>query len=328
MGWYNPEPLKACFFISSGCLGGAILCCLLSLIARGILLNHHSSVMSRILQEIESKIGSIRAVSPTRVHVGVVQEVGDGVAQIDGLSRVVLNEMLEFPRGEVGLALNLEETSIGAIILGDYTSVREGDEVRCTGKLLQIPVGLALLGRVVNALGVPIDGKGPISTEESYPLERNAPSIIQRQPVTQSLQTGIISIDAMIPIGRGQRQLIIGDRSTGKTTIALDTILNQAVINRTGTNDPNFRPVYSVYVAIGQKNASIARVISILESRDALRYTVVVCATASESATVQYIAPFAGMSMGEWRDERPSYGTSRSDRRAHFRTDPVFVRGG
>lgn len=256
--------------------------------------------MSRILQEIESKIGSIRAVSPTRVHVGVVQEVGDGVTQIDGLSRVVLNEMLEFPRGEVGLALNLEETSIGAIILGDYTSVREGDEVRCTGKLLQIPVGLALLGRVVNALGVPIDGKGPISTEESYPLERNAPSIIQRQPVTQSLQTGIISIDAMIPIGRGQRQLIIGDRSTGKTTIALDTILNQAVINRTGTNDPNFRPVYSVYVAIGQKNASIARVISILESRDALRYTVVVCATASESATVQYIAPFAGMSMGEW----------------------------
>ncbi|ALJ56487.1 ATP synthase subunit alpha [Candidatus Xiphinematobacter sp. Idaho Grape] len=256
--------------------------------------------MSRILQEIEAKIESIKTISPAQIYVGVVQEIGDGVAQIEGLSKAVLNEMLEFPRGEVGLALNLEETSVGAIILGDYTSIREGDEVRCTGKLLQIPVGLALLGRVVNALGIPIDGKGPIPTKDFYPLERNAPGIIQRQPVTQSLQTGIISIDAMTPIGRGQRQLIIGDRSTGKTTIALDTILNQAVINHAGTHNPNFRPVYSIYVAIGQKSASIARVVSILESRDALRYTVVVCASASESATVQYIAPFAGMSMGEW----------------------------
>ncbi|QQY08130.1 MAG: F0F1 ATP synthase subunit alpha [Candidatus Xiphinematobacter sp.] len=256
--------------------------------------------MSRILQEIEAKIEGVKAVGAARTHVGVVQEIGDGVAQIEGLSKVVLNEMLEFPRGEIGLALNLEETSIGAIILGDYTSIREGDEARCTGKLLQVPVGLALLGRVVNALGTPIDGKGPIPTEEFYSLERNAPSIIQRRPVTQSLHTGIVSIDAMTPIGRGQRQLIIGDRSTGKTTIALDTILNQAALNQASANDPNFRPVYSVYVAIGQKNASIARVVSILEARDALRYTIVVCATASESATAQYIAPFAGMSMGEW----------------------------
>lgn len=255
--------------------------------------------MSSILREIEAKIESIQAASLTRVNVGKVEEIGDGVARVDGLSGVKLNEMLEFPGNVFGLALNLEETSVGVIILGDHTSLREGDEVQCTGRLLQIPVGCELLGRVVDALGVPIDGKGPVCNKEFYSLERHAPGIVQRQPVTQPLQTGIISIDAMTPIGRGQRQLIIGDRATGKTTIAIDTILNQAILNK-GTHDQNFRPVYSIYVAVGQKNANIARVIALLESQDALRYTIIVCATASESATTQYIAPFAGMSMGEW----------------------------
>ena len=257
--------------------------------------------MNSILQELEAKIKGIKAGSLTRTNIGKVQEIGDGVARIEGLSGVKLNEMLEFPGKKIfGLALNLEETSVGVIILGDYTSIREGDEVRCTGKLLQVPVGLSLLGRVVNALGVPIDGKGPVFSKEFYSLERNAPGIIQRQPVSQSLQTGIIAIDAMTPIGRGQRQLIIGDRATGKTTIAIDTILNQGMINHASSHDPNCRPVYSLYVAIGQKNANIARVISTLESQDALRYTIIVCAAASDSATTQYIAPFTGMSMGEW----------------------------
>ncbi len=258
--------------------------------------------MSNILQELETKIENLKVSNLTRANVGVVQEIGDGVARIEGLSRVRLNEMLEFPGGVFGLALNLEETNVGAIILGDYTGIREGDEVQCTGKLLQVPVGEVLLGRVVNALGEPLDGKGPIGSKEFYPLERMAPGIVQRQPVSQPLQTGIMSIDAMTPIGRGQRQLIIGDRATGKTTIAIDTILNQAAINHAGINsgDPNFRPVYSVYVAIGQKNANVARVIDVLEAKDALRYTIIVSASASDSATTQYIAPFAGASMGEW----------------------------
>ncbi len=258
--------------------------------------------MSNILQELETKIEGIKVSNLTRTNVGMVQEIGDGVARIEGLSQARLNEMLEFPGGIFGLALNLEETSVGAIILGDYTGIREGDEVRCTGKLLQVPVGPDLLGRVVNALGEPIDGKGPIAAKAFYPLERLAPGIIQRQSVTQPLQTGIMSIDAMTPIGRGQRQLIIGDRATGKTTIAIDTILNQAAINRAGINagDPNFRPVYSIYVAVGQKNANVARVVDVLEAQDALRFTIVVCASASESATTQYIAPFAGASIGEW----------------------------
>ncbi|PWU08324.1 MAG: F0F1 ATP synthase subunit alpha [Verrucomicrobia bacterium] len=258
--------------------------------------------MSNILQELESKIESLKVSNCTRANVGVVQEIGDSVARIEGLSRARLNEMLEFPGGIFGLALNLEETHVGAILLGDYTQVREGDEVCCTGRLLQVPVGEALLGRVVNALGEPLDGKGPISSKEFYPVERLAPGIIQRQSVSQPLQTGIMSIDAMTPIGRGQRQLIIGDRSTGKTTIAIDTILNQAAINQAGidSGDPNFRPVYSIYVAIGQKNANVARVIDVLEAKNALRYTIIVCASASDSATTQYIAPFAGASMGEW----------------------------
>jgi F-type H+-transporting ATPase subunit alpha len=258
--------------------------------------------MSNILQELETKIENLKVSNLIRTNVGVVQEIGDGVARIEGLSRVRLNEMLEFPGGIFGLALNLEETSVGAIILGDYTGIREGDEVRCTGKLLQVPVGEELLGRVVNALGEPLDGKGPIGAKGFYPVERLAPGIVQRKPVSQPLQTGILSIDAMTPIGRGQRQLIIGDRATGKTTIAIDTILNQAAINRAGidSGDPNFRPVYSVYVAVGQKNANVARVIDVLEAKDALRYTIIVSASASDSATTQYVAPFAGASMGEW----------------------------
>ena len=258
--------------------------------------------MSNILQELEAKIQGIQSASTTKTNVGVVREVGDGVAKIEGLSGAMLNEMLEFPGGLYGLALNLEETEVGAIILGDYTTVSEGDEVKTTGKLLQVPVGKGLLGRVVDALGQPIDGKGPVESSEFYPVEKIAPGIIRRKSVSQPVQTGIMAIDAMIPIGRGQRELIIGDRATGKTTIAIDTILNQAKANKAGeeSGDPNFRPLYAIYVAVGQKNANIARVIGVLEENDALKYTIIVSAPASDSATNQYIAPFAGAAMGEW----------------------------
>ena len=224
------------------------------------------------------------------------------MARIEGLGGVMLNEMLEFPGGVYGLALNLEETEVGAIVLGDYTSISEGDEVKATGRLLEVPVGKELLGRVVDALGQPIDGKGPIQSKKFYPVEKIAPGIIKRQSVSQPLSTGIMSVDAMIPIGRGQRELIIGDRATGKTTIAIDTIINQAKINRVGeaSGDPKFRPVYSIYVAVGQKNANIARVVDILAANDALRDTIIVSAPASDSATNQYLAPFSGAAMGEW----------------------------
>jgi F-type H+-transporting ATPase subunit alpha len=210
--------------------------------------------------------------------------------------------MIEFPGGVTGLALNLEETEVGAIIIGDFTHLKEGDEVKATGKLLQVPVGKGLLGRVVDALGAPLDGKGPIVSKESYPVEKIAPGIIKRQSVNQPLQTGILAIDAMIPIGRGQRELIIGDRSTGKTTVAIDTIINQARINQLAEKlgDKTFRPVYSIYVAVGQKNSSLARTLAVLEETGALKYTIVVAANASDSATSQYLAPFAGCAMGEW----------------------------
>lgn len=258
--------------------------------------------MSTILEELENKIHSIQSGSTTKTNVGTVREIGDGVAKIEGLSGAMLNEMLDFGNGLFGLALNLEETEVGAIILGDYTGVSEGDEVKTTGRLLSVPVGKGLLGRVVDALGRPLDGKGPIDSKEFYPVEKIAPGIIKRKSVNQPVQTGIMSIDAMIPIGRGQRELIIGDRATGKTTIAIDTILNQAKINKEGeaTGDPNFRPMYSIYVAIGQKNATIARVVGVLEEHDALKYTIIVASTASDAATDQYIAPFSGASMGEW----------------------------
>jgi F-type H+-transporting ATPase subunit alpha len=258
--------------------------------------------MTNILQELESKIESIHRESTTKANVGIVREIGDGVAKIEGLSAAMLNEMLEFPGGIYGLALNLEETEVGAIILGDYTTISEGDEVKTTGRLLQTPVGKGLLGRVVNTLGQPLDGKGPIEATEFYPVENIAFGIIERKSVSQPVQTGIMAVDAMIPIGRGQRELIIGDRATGKTTIAIDTILNQAKINKAGeeSGDANFRPLYSIYVAVGQKNANIARVLGVLEENDALKYTIVVAASASDAATDQYLAPFTGAAIGEW----------------------------
>src|SRR5271170_2334986 len=257
--------------------------------------------MSNLLQEIEAEISGIKT-SVARQNVGTVREIGDGVAKIEGLSDAMLNEMLDFGNGIVGLALNLEETEVGAIILGDYTSIKEGQEVRTTGKLLQVPVGKALLGRVVNALGVPLDGKGPITTQTYYPVEKIAPGIIKRKPVTQPVQTGIMAVDAMIPIGRGQRELIIGDRSTGKTTICIDTIISQARLNKAAeaAGDKTYRPLYSIYVAIGQKQSSIARVISVLEGAGAMPYTIIVASPASDSATNQYLAPFAGAAIGEW----------------------------
>ena len=258
--------------------------------------------MSNILQELEAKIQGIQDASTTKTNVGIVREIGDGVAKIEGLSGAMLNELLEFPGGIYGLALNLEETEVGAIILGDYTTISEGDEVKTTGKLLSVPVGKGLLGRVVDALGRPLDGKGPIEAKEFFPVEKIAPGIIKRKSVSQPLQTGIMAIDAMVPIGRGQRELIIGDRATGKTTIAVDTILNQAKINNEGValGDPNFRPIYSIYVAVGQKNSNIARVVTVLEQNDALKYTIIVAASASDAAADQYLAPFSGASMGEW----------------------------
>jgi len=257
--------------------------------------------MSNILQEIESQIAGIKS-TVARRNVGVVREIGDGVAKIEGLDDAMLNEMLDFGDGVTGLALNLEETEVGAIILGDYLKVKEGQEVRTTGKLLQVPVGMGLLGRVVNALGEPIDGKGPITASGAYPVEKIAPGIIKRRSVNQPVQTGIMAVDAMIPIGRGQRELIIGDRSTGKTTICIDTIINNARLNREAERrgDKTYRPLYSIYVAIGQKQSNIARVISVLEQYEAMPYTIVVVASASDSATMQYLAPFAGAAMGEW----------------------------
>jgi F-type H+-transporting ATPase subunit alpha len=232
----------------------------------------------------------------------VVREIGDGVAKIEGLTDAMLNEMLDFGNGITGLALNLEETEIGAIILGDYTGIKEGYEVRTTGKLLQVPVGKGLLGRVVNTLGQPLDNKGPIKSDTAYPVEKIAPGIIKRKSVSQPVQTGIMAIDAMIPIGRGQRELIIGDRSTGKTTIGIDTIINNARLNLAAqqAGDTNYRPLYCIYVAIGQKQSNVARVIGVLDEAGAMPYTIVVVAAASDSATNQYLAPFAGAAMGEW----------------------------
>jgi len=257
--------------------------------------------MSTLLQEIESQIAGAKT-APARQNVGTVREIGDGVAKIEGLTDAMLNEMLDFGHGITGLALNLEETEVGAIILGDYTKVAEGDEVRTTGKLLQVPVGKGLLGRVVNVLGQPIDSKGPIKSDAAYPVEKIAPGIIKRRSVSQPVQTGIMAIDAMIPVGRGQRELIIGDRSTGKTTIGVDTIINQARLNKAAeaAGDKDYRPLYSIYVAIGQKQSNVARVISVLEEQNAMPYTTVVVASASDSASNQYLAPFSGAAMGEW----------------------------
>jgi len=257
--------------------------------------------MSTLLQEIEAQISGAKTTA-AKQNVGVVREIGDGVAKIEGLTDAMLNEMLDFGKGVVGLALNLEETEVGAIILGDYTKIEEGDEVRTTGKLLQVPVGKVMLGRVVDTLGQPVDGKGPIKSDVAYPVEKIAPGIIKRKSVSQPVQTGIMAVDAMIPIGRGQRELIIGDRSTGKTTIGVDTIISQARLNRAAeaAGDKEYRPLYCIYVAIGQKQSNVARVVAVLEEAGAMPYTIIVAATASDSATNQYLAPFAGAAMGEW----------------------------
>src|ERR671931_1532758 len=257
--------------------------------------------MSSILEEIETKIAGLKT-STTKSNVGVVRETGDGVARIEGLSDVRLNEMIEFPNGVFGLALNLEETEVGAILLGETTKVSEGDEVKTTGRLLSVPVGKGLLGRVVNTLGQPLDDKGPIKSETFYPLEKIAPGVIKRRSVNQPVQTGIMAIDAMIPIGRGQRELITGDRATGKSTIAIDTIISQARLNKAAeeAHDKNYRPLYCIYVAVGQKNSNVARALDVLQREGAMPYTTIISAPASDTATNQYHAPFAGAAMGEW----------------------------
>jgi len=257
--------------------------------------------VATLLEEVEAQIAGAK-LSPVKQNVGVIREIGDGVAKVDGLADAMLNEMLDLGHGITGLALNLEETEVGVIILGDYTQLEEGDEVRTTGKLLQVPVGKGLLGRVVNTLGEPIDDKGTIQSTVAYPVEKIAPGIIRRQSVNQPVQTGIMPIDAMIPIGRGQRELIIGDRSTGKTTICIDTIINQARLNRAAeeAGDKDYRPLYCIYVAIGQKQSNLARLITVLEQAGAMPYTIIVASPASDSATNQYLAPFAGAAMSEW----------------------------
>ncbi len=257
--------------------------------------------MSTLLQDIEARIAGVRTAT-IRTNVGVIREVGDGVARVEGLGDVMLNEMLDLGHGVTGLALSLEETDVGVIVLGDDTRLAEGGEVRATGKLLQVPVGKALLGRVVNALGEPLDGKGPIASDTAYPVEKLAPGIMRRRPISQPVQTGIMAIDAMIPIGRGQRELIIGDRSTGKTTICVDTIISQARLNSAAqaAGDKDYRPLYCIYVAIGQKQSTIARLVSVLEENGAMPYTIVMAAPAADSATSQYLAPFAGAAMAEW----------------------------
>ena len=222
-------------------------------------------------------------------EVGTVVSVGDGIARVHGIERVMAGETLEFPHGVLGIALNLEEESVGVVLLGEYTEIKEGDTVKRTGRIISVPVGEQLLGRVVNALGQPIDGKGPIETKEFAPVERLAPTVVDRQPVREPLQTGLKAIDAMIPIGRGQRELIIGDRQTGKTALAVDTILNQ---RETG--------VICIYNAIGQKQSTIAQVVKTLEDADAMRYTIVVAAAASDPASQLFISPYAACAMGEY----------------------------
>ena len=257
--------------------------------------------MSNIVQEIESQIAGLKT-AVTKSNVGIVREIGDGAAKIEGLSDVMLNEMIEFPGGLYGLALNLEETEVGCVLLGSGEGITAGAEVRTTGRLLSVPVGKSLLGRVVNALGQPLDGKGDIKGEAQYPVEKLAPGIIARKSVSVPVQTGIMSIDAMIPIGRGQRELIIGDRSTGKTTIAVDTIISQAQQNKAAEQGKlkDHKPLYCIYVAIGQKQSNVARVVKTLEDAGAMEYTVIVSASASDSAVNQYLAPYTGCAIGEW----------------------------
>src|SRR5476651_2099111 len=257
--------------------------------------------MSTALEQIEQQIAKLSS-KAVKKNTGNIRTVADGVAKLDGLSDVMYNEMVQFPGGAIGIALNLEADEVGCVVLGDVSSLKQGDECQTTGKLLSVPVGKALLGRVVDALGRPIDGKGPIAATETYPVEKIAPGIIVRKSVSQPLFTGIMAIDSMIPIGRGQRELIIGDRGTGKTTICIDTIINQAKINKVGlaSGDPKFRPVYSIYVAVGQKNSNIVRMMSALENAGALEYSIIVAAPAADNPANQYLAPYSGAAIGEW----------------------------
>jgi F-type H+-transporting ATPase subunit alpha len=241
--------------------------------------------ISKILRE---QIGS-HAVQVDVAEVGSVISLGDGIARVHGVERAMAGEMIEFPHGVFGIALNLEEDSVGAVLLGDYTQIKEGDPVKRTGRIISVPVGDALLGRVVNALGQPIDGKGPIQTQEFLPIERIAPGVVDRQPVREPMQTGLKAIDGMVPIGRGQRELIIGDRQTGKTAVAVDAIINQ-----------KGKGVLCVYNAIGQKQSTVAQVVRTLEEFDAMSYTVVVAATASDPAPMLYIAPYSACAIGEY----------------------------
>ncbi len=241
--------------------------------------------ITRVLREEIENYESAVEVAET----GFVISLGDGIARVYGLEKAMSGELLEFPHGVSGIALNLEEDQVGVVLLGDYTEIKEGDEVRRSGRIMSVPVGEALVGRVVNGLGQPIDDKGPIDTTMFLPIERLAPGVIDRQSVKQPLQTGIKAIDAMIPIGRGQRELIIGDRQTGKTAVALDTIINQ-----------KGGDVICIYVAIGQKRSTVAQIVKTLTDFGAMDYTIVVAATASDPAPMQYIAPFAGCAMGEY----------------------------
>src|SRR2546426_1437761 len=257
--------------------------------------------MGDLLREIEAQIAGAKT-AVAKQNVGTIRELGDGVARIEGLTDAMLNEMIDLGNGVTGLVLNLEEAEVGVVVLGDYTQLKEGGEARTTGKLLQVPVGRGLLGRVVDVLGQPLDGKGPIKSDTTYPVEKIAPGIIRRRSVDQPVQTGIMAIDAMIPIGRGQRELIIGDRATDKTTICIDTIISQARLNKAAeaAGDKAYRPLYCIYVAIGQKQSTVARVIAVLEEAGAMPYTIVVNSPASDSAANQYLGPFAGAAMGEW----------------------------
>ncbi|MDP9482108.1 MAG: F0F1 ATP synthase subunit alpha, partial [Chloroflexota bacterium] len=236
---------------------------------------------------IKSAIDTFDAATETRT-VGTVVEVGDGIAQIYGLDGALSSELLEFPNGVRGIALNLEEETVGAVILGDANAIKEGDTVKTTGKVVEVPVGQALLGRVVDPLGRPLDDKGPIDTKKSRPVERIAPGVIVRQSVDTPVQTGIKAIDALIPIGRGQRELIIGDRQTGKTAIAVDTIINQ-----------KGKDLVCIYVAIGQKLSTVANTVATLEKYGAMEHTIVVVAGAEDPAPLQYLAPYSGVTMGE-----------------------------
>ncbi len=243
--------------------------------------------LDEITQQLQQSIARFEA--PARpVNIGQVVTVGDGIARVAGLSRVMYNELLEFANGSMGIALNLEQDSVGTIILGEYADIEEGSLVKATGRIVEVPVGEALIGRVVDALGRPVDGKGPVRTHKFRPIERIAPGVVLREPVNTPVQTGIVSIDAMFPIGRGQRELIIGDRQTGKTAIALDTIINQ-----------KGKDLLCIYVAIGQKRTQVAQVVATLERYGAMEHTIVVVASASEPAPMLYIAPYAGCAMGE-----------------------------